>query len=366
MLKSIGAALAAALAATVLPVSPASAESASEPTRVLIVGDSVTQGTKGDYTWRYFFSKGLSASGANVDLVGSSTAIFDNWNWDYDGPDAYADPDFDRDHAAVWGGGVQHDGVFNSTWGLLKGFPVDEEVATHRADVVISMWGINDLGGSTAEQVEGYYRDWVARARSGNPEVDLIVAELPYTWLYEGRVVEFNARLRALAADLSTEASTITVARMEESYTREADSADNVHPNTQGQQKIARMMFTALTGSPFPGPAPVEPVEPEVVIPPTPAPEPQIAPQPDPVPAVVLAPEAPSRIKAVREGRRVKVSWWRPPGAERVEVRWGIKRRATTGTKIEVRAPRVTHLRLRAVGKGGSSPWVRVRVRVRG
>ncbi len=71
------------------------------PTRVLIVGDSVTIGDAGDYTWRRFSWKGLEQTGASVDFVGPYRATHDH-DKDKD-TGTYADPIFDPDHAAKWG-----------------------------------------------------------------------------------------------------------------------------------------------------------------------------------------------------------------------------------------------------------------------
>ena len=98
MFRLIAAALVAASLST---FSPATAQADTDAARILIVGDSVTQGSRGDYTWRYFWWKNLEARDADVDFVGPTTGVFDNWNWKYTGTDAYADPNFDMDHAAV-------------------------------------------------------------------------------------------------------------------------------------------------------------------------------------------------------------------------------------------------------------------------
>src|SRR5690606_27816294 len=82
---------------TLAIAAPAQAE---DPARVLIVGDSVTHGSDGVYSWRYFSWKGLEQTGAAVDFVGPHQGTFidgDTWGG------GYADPAFDQDHAARWG-----------------------------------------------------------------------------------------------------------------------------------------------------------------------------------------------------------------------------------------------------------------------
>ncbi|WP_439939415.1 GDSL-type esterase/lipase family protein [Nocardia sp. N13] len=349
------------------PTVPAAAEDG--PARVLIVGDSVTQGYKGDFTWRYFAWKGLASQGEEVDFVGPRSGTFfvhedGAWDWDYTGEGAYADADFDRDHGAFYGGRMGPDDNFFYE-------PIGQEVASYVPDVVMSLWGINDL---TREQegpqdVIATYRDWVAEARASNPDVDFVLGRLPYVWIDE--VPEFNDLLGTLATDLSTERSRIVVATMTEDYTQSGDSVDHVHPNTEGQRKIAGMMAGALSEL-LAAPTP----EPETL--PTPAPAPIPVPEAPPAPASVVAPVdvaealsdaappgSPRRVKAVRKhGSRTVVTWRASVGPVDHRVRCGRVRTVATASKAVLRA-RSARCRVRAVGPGGRSPWVRVRVRER-
>lgn len=337
------------------------------PARVLIVGDSVTQGYKGDFTWRYFAWKGLVSQGEEVDFVGPRSGTFfvhedGAWDWDYTGKGAYADADFDRDHGALYGGRLGPDDNF-----LYE--PIGQEVASYFPDVVMSLWGVNDL--TRAEEgpqdVIATYRDWVAEARASNPDVDFVLGRLPYVWIDE--VPEFNDLLGTLATDLATERSRIVVATMTEDYTQSGDSVDHVHPNTEGQRKIAGMMAGALselltTPTPDPQTAPA----------PAPIPVPEAPPAPAPVVAPVDVAEAlseaappgsPRRVKAVRKhGSRTVVTWRASAGPVDHRVRCGRVRTVVTASKAVLRA-RSARCRVRAVGPGGRSSWVRVRVRER-
>ena len=341
-------------------------DAADEPAaRILIVGDSVTQGYKGDFTWRYFAWRGLASAGEHVDFVGPRSGTFfvhedGAWDWDYTGDGAYADPDFDRDHGAIYGGRMGPE----ENW---FHHPIGPDVTGSRPDVIMSLWGVNDLGYSDDGPLEviDIYRDWVGEARSVDPDVDFVLGRLPYEWIDE--VPEFNDLLGPLAEELSTERSRIVVATMTESYTQADDSIDHVHPNTQGQRKIAAMMAGALTellAMPEPAPDP-EPA-------PAPLPVPEAPPAPEPVVAPVdvaaalsepVAPGTPRRVRAVRthHGRTV-VTWRRSVGADRTAARCGRARTAVT-TRKAVLTAHSAHCRVRAIGPAGMSPWVRVRVR---
>ena len=75
---------------------------AAAVTRIMVVGDSITQGSAGDVTWRYRLSKHLQATPGVVDLVGDRTWLYDNITGQQ-GSTAYANSNFDQDHHAIWG-----------------------------------------------------------------------------------------------------------------------------------------------------------------------------------------------------------------------------------------------------------------------
>ena len=112
---------------------PAARASLPEPVRILLVGDSVTQGSSGDWTWRYRLWQHLVADGVGVDLVGPSDDLYDNVTGQR-GSHEYVDPAFDQDHAARWG--MQF---------ATQDVPVADLVAEYHPDVVVEGLGLNDL-----------------------------------------------------------------------------------------------------------------------------------------------------------------------------------------------------------------------------
>ncbi len=222
----------------------------SGPTRVVLVGDSVTQGSSGDWTWRYRLWEHLRDAGADVDLVGPDQ--------DVAGPPPsapnldYADPDFDRDHAGRWGKAfISHD------------WPVGSLVSAYHPDVVVELLGVNDAlwSGATASQLLADAEQFVAEARAADPEVDVVLGGLPQRWYPE--IAEYDDELDDLAARLDTVTSRVVVARAPEVFVEDVDTYDLVHPSASGEVKIAAGVADALAGlgigTPYPRPLPSVP-----------------------------------------------------------------------------------------------------------
>lgn len=215
--------------------------------RLLLVGDSVTHGSTGDWTWRYRLWRHLRTCGVDVELVGPDETLA--------GPPpeepnlAYADPEFDRHHAARWGRSFD-----DVDW------PVEWLVATYRPHVVVELLGINDLiwTGKTAEQLVSDVGRFVRAAQHADPGLDVVLGELPQTW--EPHVTEYDAALDGLAAELSTGTSRVVVARTAAGFERLVDTYDAVHPSARGEVRIAAGVADALAGLgigvPYPRPLP--------------------------------------------------------------------------------------------------------------
>lgn len=247
------------LAALVCVPARSPAAVAPEPTRVLLVGDSGTIGSTGDWTWRYRLWKHLEATGpGQVDLVGPRTDLYDRATATYGHAD-YVDPAFDRDHAAGWGTGA--------TFPL---YPVRELVADHQADTVVEMLGLNDLDllPLTPEQIAEEVRGLVTEAREANPAVDVVLGEVAQSWV--AGAPELNALLHDIASDLDTSQARVVVAETADGFWRRRDTYDDSHPNARGEVKIAAAVADALAetglGAAVARPLPSVPVGPRIPV----------------------------------------------------------------------------------------------------
>ena len=266
------------VAAGVTVPSGAGAE-AVDPVRILLVGDSVTQGSSGDWTWRYRLWKHFKAAGVAVDFVGPRDDLYDNVSGTH-GSQAYVDSDFDRDHAARWGMTVD-----------IPDVPIATLVEEYRPDVVVEMLGVNDLifGGHTPETVANRIRTFVDEARAADPGVRMVLAEGTQTW-FPG-VPEFNSRLPEVAETASAVAPGVVVADTDAGSDRFGHTWDQSHPNAVGEAMIAAAVADALATLDIGPPAS------------------------RPIAAVPLGPRVAPLLAATPGDGGATLSWIGPPGA---------------------------------------------------
>src|SRR5215468_102677 len=79
-----------------------SAPSSVGSPRIMIVGDSITEGSSGDYTWQYWLYEHLRADGIRPRMVGPHHWLFNNVT-KVDGDSNYANPNFQHANDTSWG-----------------------------------------------------------------------------------------------------------------------------------------------------------------------------------------------------------------------------------------------------------------------
>jgi lysophospholipase L1-like esterase len=213
------------------------------PARVLIIGDSVTQGAVGDPTWRLHLWRLLRKRHRAVDFVGPRTGEYDDRGTadpgddDFDDDTRYPDPDFDHDHAATWGGSMGH---------REGDFDIADLLVTCAPDVVVNAEGYNDLTFWNLEprQLVDLMARFVADVRAARPGAAVVLGQLVQRWA--PGVTEYNALLVDLAAALDAPGSRVVVALAPDDFAADAHTRDGVHPSPAGEVRIAEQYADAL------------------------------------------------------------------------------------------------------------------------
>ncbi|MEU6403125.1 GDSL-type esterase/lipase family protein [Streptomyces sp. NPDC046985] len=210
--------------------------------RFMPVGDSMTIGSAGGHTWRYWLWRRLCETyGGPFTFVGPREELYDPAAGSPTSL-AYAEPDFPRGHLAGWGEGWLHMVPL-----------IGEAVRATRADVLLVSLGLIDLGFYTdAEQTADNVRAFVAAAREARPRVRMVLlpvipnikaeTDAPFA----AQVDLFNALLAKAAADLDEPRSPLLLASPPAAYDIQRDTYDGTHPSPSGERKIAQAFAGAM------------------------------------------------------------------------------------------------------------------------
>ncbi|MGN0065399.1 MAG: GDSL-type esterase/lipase family protein, partial [Nocardioides sp.] len=205
-------------------------------TRILVLGDSLSQGRAGDWTWRYRLAQHLSDVGADVDFVGPRRGVPETTDAGATWPetDLYVDPEFDSEHASRWGQ--------SATW--LE-TPPDELVEDFHPDVVVLALGTNDLAYAheTPEQTVDLLGAVIENFRAADAAVDVVAMGVPVAEQPGSTVTNDLLAGRVDAWDSDTSRVVLAPA---DRYYGPSTTWDGVHPNAAGDWALARAVADGL------------------------------------------------------------------------------------------------------------------------
>lgn len=220
--------------------SPPSPRPSPIPTvRVLIVGDSITQGAEGDYSWRYrLWEWSRDSPDANVTFVGPYNGTFPPSDAP---PPPYPQPITPGLETRTWGGyALDVDPAFLNEngkehfahWGRQVAqfrYLIGDAVKEHQPDYVLVALGFNDLAWiSDAHGTIESMRDFIGNARAAKGDVKFAVANVPRRTPAAGhddlpaKTDEYNDLLEGFIGRLTSERSPIHLVRLRESYSCES------------------------------------------------------------------------------------------------------------------------------------------------
>lgn len=198
-------------------------------TKIMPLGDSIT-GSPG--CWRALLWTRLQNAGyTNIDFVGSQP------------PQGCAVP-YDGDSEG-------HGGILATNMADQNQLPA--WLTATNPDIVMMHLGTNDVWSGRATSVTlAAFTTLVNQMRANNPNMKIIVAQiLPMnpsgcSTCAQG-VIDLNAAIPAWASSLSTAQSPISVVDQWTGFNTATDTADGVHPNDLGNQKMSDKWYPALS-----------------------------------------------------------------------------------------------------------------------
>jgi hypothetical protein len=231
--------------------------------RIMIVGDSLTKGSSGDYTWQYWLYEHLRADGVSPQMVGPYSWLFNNVT-NVEEDCSYADPRFERANDAHWGMAL-----------FAEKAAIGAKVATYRPSYLLVLLGLDDIFwfGKSQSDMAANLEGFIAAARAARPRIRIVFGLIPpdihqqTSPAFAASIASYNQTISATAAQLSTTASPIAVAQDSAGINVAADLWDGTHPNANGEVKIAAGFADALAskfhlGRAYPRPLPVLPTGP--------------------------------------------------------------------------------------------------------
>lgn len=213
--------------------------------RFMFVGDSMTIGRAGDFTWRYRMWQHLeTAFDGPYAIVGPRTELHDTGTGT-PVSHAYGAPAFPagaRAHLAGWGEGWLHMAPV-----------IAETVAAHRADILLVSLGLIDLGFYTdSEQTALNARAFLAAARTANPHITCVFLPVipniraESDTAFAAECDRFNELLAKAVADLDEPTSPLLLASRPPGYDIHTDTYDGTHPGPSGEHRLAAAFADAM------------------------------------------------------------------------------------------------------------------------
>jgi hypothetical protein len=210
------------------------ASATTTPTKIMLYGDSITQGTSAHYTWRYRLWQGLESGGNSVDFVGPMTTVFTYPGYSVKSTE-YRDPNFDTAHAAFAGMTLT-----KPVWTIAQ------LAGAYHPNVIVGLIGFNDLrtSAATIPQLIDTWRSQIAQAQSADPGVSIVLAEYGETW--GTGISDYDAALTSLAAELDQPGARVIATGVPQ-LNQKTDTFDGIHLTTSGEKIEAASVADALS-----------------------------------------------------------------------------------------------------------------------
>ncbi|PNH52705.1 hypothetical protein VD0003_g4649 [Verticillium dahliae] len=188
----------------------------------MIVGDSITQGFEGDYTWRFRLAEWFTSESITPNFVGPWTGTHTNAEPSDPKPPRLIGtgpvPPDERRTGGAYANGVSFKSNHWALWGRQAAQVKNEirsQVSTHSPDWLLVMLGFNDLGWWVGgpDDTLASVKAIVDEARAAKSNVRILIANVIHRTFIEGRndltLVEMGAGKSALSVPGSFPASKV-------------------------------------------------------------------------------------------------------------------------------------------------------------
>ncbi|KAL2827218.1 SGNH hydrolase-type esterase domain-containing protein [Aspergillus cavernicola] len=235
--------------------------------KAMFVGDSITQGREGDFTWRFRLWQWLVDEGMDVDFVGPHHGTKPPEDVDDAKPSPPSLSPESSDPTTIYNGGKYAKQVsadfpdkHYAQWGRQAvQVEIDHQVATYTPHWLLVMVGFNDLGWwvSGPEGTLETVKNIVADARRTTPGVKILVGNVVQRTLLVGvnddlpeKTTKYNKLLKDAIGDWSSSQSPVKLVDVAANYDCAPGGCpagyDGLHPNADGELQIAQAFSRVL------------------------------------------------------------------------------------------------------------------------
>ncbi|KUJ20368.1 uncharacterized protein LY89DRAFT_771242 [Mollisia scopiformis] len=230
--------------------------------KVMIVGDSISHGHQGDYTWRYRLWQWSQTNDLTIEFVGPySGTIPPAAPLPPQPPALLGSTVTDTEPATDGGYATDIDSAFLSNcnhfalWGQQlaqdKGL-IANQITTYQPDLLLVELGFNDMGwfisGVNGTLVS--MQTFIANARSAKPDINMAIANVPQRSFISNRedlvenTLSYNGLLAQYLPQWTSAQSQLELVDFAGNYDCAPDSCpaghDGLHPNAFGEFQIAQ------------------------------------------------------------------------------------------------------------------------------
>jgi len=202
-----------------------------DPVKIILIGDSITEGSHSSSSYRRYLDGMLRRSGHLIDFVGSRKKHNDGETE----PDNY---EYDVDHEGHWGK--------DSRW-LAKNMP--SLLADDTADVAVIHLGTEDIvsGSGTAEEIVENIEKIIETLRSKNETMKIVLSQIIPAKGKAAEVALLNRKIAEFIESHSTDQSPISMVDQHSGFHPTSDLAsDGVLPNAEGAKKMASIFASTI------------------------------------------------------------------------------------------------------------------------
>ena len=212
---------------------------ANAQTKILPLGDSITQAKQGHNSYRRALWKKLKNSGYEVDFIGSQNTVYPHGN--------PLESDYDLDHEGHWGWRI--DEIINGRAKKVEDGKLTDWLEIYTPDIVLILLGTNDAkqNQSVFSSVEEF-KIIIDLLRKDNPNVVILLAKItPLKKAKDNeKIIALNKAIQGIAETKSTSQSPVIIVDQYSEFSGATDTYDGVHPNPVGEEKLATKWFISL------------------------------------------------------------------------------------------------------------------------